>query len=46
MPLAVRQGVHVGFKITGEIIMDVEHETDREDTAVTRAGAVRFLLEV
>ncbi len=37
--------MHEGFKIAGAIIMDVEHEKDREDTAVTRANLVCFLLE-
>jgi hypothetical protein len=35
----------VSFEITGEIIMDVQHETNREDTTVTRADTVRFLQE-
>ena len=35
----------MGLEITGEIIMDVEHETNREETAVTWADAVRLFHE-
>jgi len=35
----------VGVEITREIIVYIQYETDREDTAITRAGLVRFLPE-
>jgi hypothetical protein len=38
--LAVRQEVGVGLEVTTEIVLDVEHKTDREDIAVTRTDAV------
>jgi hypothetical protein len=43
MFLAGKQRVHVGLEITRDIIVYIQHETNREETTVTKAGLVCFL---
>jgi hypothetical protein len=42
---AGKQRVHLGLEITREIIVYVQYETNKEDTAVSRASPVCFLSE-